>query len=100
QLKYQLQNTILLLTTCIKLKSSYTQVVKQKASLARGVSNSTIINPYIYGLQDIAQIQKYNHIVSLSNQLDTITTINLYKPITKVCTLLEHKFPEPPQAWP
>ena len=64
-LKYRLHNIILPQSTCNNILAKYLTVIKHKSHLAHSIRNSTMLNPYLYNVYNIWDIQLQHHITKL-----------------------------------
>ena len=61
-IEYRLHNIILKHSTCDSILSKYLTMIKHKAKLSRTSPNSTMLNPHIYNVYNIWDIQLQHHI--------------------------------------
>ena len=73
-LEYRLHNIVLPYSTCTKILSQYLTVAKHKSHLSKSTPNSTMLNPHLYNIHNIWDIQLQHHI---SNFLIRINDPNL-----------------------
>ena len=62
---YQMQSTYLSKRSCNSITNIYTNIVKQKARLARSTPNSTLYHPNIYALNTLYNTQQQQQIRTL-----------------------------------
>jgi len=83
KIKYRTQITVLNEEQCRKIMSPFFRTFKNKLRLARTAPNAILNNSYIYGVQNLSEIQKQskitNWLIQLNNKgkLGRITTIRL-----------------------
>ena len=56
-LEYRIHNIVLPCTICTKILAKYLTVAKHKANLLWSISNSTMLNHYLYNIHNIRDIQ-------------------------------------------
>jgi len=61
-LEYRLHNIILPQTICNQILSKYLTVAKHKSHFSRSIPNSTMLNPCLYNIYNIWDIQLQHHI--------------------------------------
>src|ERR1043165_9802152 len=69
-IEYRLHNIILLQSTCNNILSKYLSVVKHKSNLSRSFSNNSMLNPYMYNIRNIWDIQLQHHITNFQQQIN------------------------------
>src|ERR1043165_8404551 len=69
-IEYRLHNIILSQSTCNNILSKYLIVVKHKSNLSRSFPNSSILNPYMYNIHDIWDIQLQHHITNFQQWIN------------------------------
>src|ERR1043165_8433187 len=80
-LEYRLHNIILPHSICNSILSKYLTVIKHKSHLACTIPNSTMLNPYLYNIYNIWDIQLQHHI---SNYLQRINNSELLGITTRI----------------
>ena len=80
-LEYRLHNIILPCTICNQILSKYLTIAKHKSHLSRSIPNSTMLNPYLYNINNIWDIQLQHHI---SNYLQRINNPDLLGITTRI----------------
>jgi len=63
-LEYKIHNIVLSHSICNKILSKYLTVVKHKSCLSKSIPNSTMLNPYLYNIKNIWDIQLQHHITN------------------------------------
>jgi hypothetical protein len=61
-LEYRIHNIVLPHSVCSKILAKYLTVAKHKSHLARSIPNSTMLNPFLYNIHNIWDIQLQHHI--------------------------------------
>ena len=101
-IEYRLHNIVLQCTICDSILSKYLTVAKHKASLSRSTPNSTMLNPHIYNIRNIWDIQLQHHITSFQNRLNNPDTLGtstkirlqqLQNNLWSSINILQHKQP-------
>ena len=69
-IEYRLNNIILPRTLCNKILSKYLTVAKHKSHLSKSIPNSTMLNPYLYNIRNIWDIQLQHHITNFLNHIN------------------------------
>ena len=69
-IEYRLHNIILKRSTCDNILSKYLTMIKHKAKLSRTSPNSTMLNPYIYNVYNIWDIQLQHHISCFQQRIN------------------------------
>ena len=80
-LEYRLHNIVLPYSTCTKILSQYLTIAKHKSHLSKSTPNSTMLNPHLYNIHNIWDIQLQHHI---SNFLIRINDPNLLGISTRI----------------
>jgi len=63
-LEYRIHNIILPQTICKGILAKCLTVAKHKSNLSRSIPNSTMLNPYLYNVHNIWDIQLQHHITN------------------------------------
>src|ERR1043165_2930714 len=101
-LEYRLHNIIIPHSICNNILAKYLTVAKRKFSLARSIPNSTMLNPYLYNIHNIWDIQLQHHITNFllrinnPNLLGISTRIRLQQlqnNLWSVTNILQHPQP-------
>ena len=61
-LEYRIHNIVLPHSVCSKILAKYLTVAKHKSHLAHSIPNSTMLNPFLYNIHNIWDIQLQHHI--------------------------------------
>ena len=80
-LEYRLHSIILPRTVCNQILSKYLTVAKHKSHLFRSIPNSTMLNPFLYNIRNIWDIQLQHHI---PNYLQRINNPDLLGITTRI----------------
>src|SRR6185295_6753077 len=76
-IKYRLYNIILKHSTCDNIFSKYLTMVKHKAKLSHTSPNSTMLNPYIYNIYNIWDIQLQYHISCFQQRINNSEVLGI-----------------------
>jgi hypothetical protein len=76
-LEYRLHNIVLSQPICNQILSKYLTVAKHKAHLARSIPNSTMLNPYLYNIKNIWDIQLQLHITNFLQRINNLHLLGI-----------------------
>ena len=69
-LEYRIHNIVLSRTICNNILSKYLTIAKHKSHLAKSIPNSTMLNSYLYNIQNIWDIQLQHHITNFLQRIN------------------------------
>ena len=76
-LEYRLHNIVLSRTICNNILAKYLTVAKHKSHLSRSIPNSTMLNPHLYNIRNIWDIQLQHHISNFLTRINNPNTLGI-----------------------
>jgi ribonuclease HI len=76
-LEYRIHNIILSQTICKGILAKCLTVAKHKSNLSRSIPNSTMLNPYLYNVRNIWDIQLQHHITNFLQRINDQNTLGI-----------------------